>query len=86
MWSVPHTINSRPGRQAIRGGVRHAFCREQLINKAFWKPASVNRCQSSFEQNFYLLQMADRKKAPEGAGCLFGAFRGIEPLILNGIT
>jgi hypothetical protein len=29
---------------------------------------------------------ADRKKAPKGAGCLFGAFRGIEPLILNGIT
>jgi branched-chain amino acid transport system substrate-binding protein len=26
--------------------------------------------------------MADRKKAPEGAGCLFGAFRGIKPLIL----
>ena len=26
--------------------------------------------------------MADRKKAPEGAGCPFGAFRGIKPLIL----
>lgn len=29
--------------------------------------------------------MADCKKAPDGAGCLFGAFCGIEPLILNGI-
>jgi hypothetical protein len=27
-------------------------------------------------------KIADRKKAPEGAGCLFGTFRGIKPLIL----
>ena len=40
------------------------------------------------QKNIYYLpaDATERKNAQEGTVCPFEAFRGIEPLILNGIT